>query len=100
MLFEERQFVLERDRECVLAKRARALGERHQCRTAFGDPHRSDNLRLMSLEHVKERGKMAMSKKADDDRYHMVTMCYLANVAVPSRIVREWLRDYLEEVNR
>lgn len=90
----ERDFVLDRDRECVLAKRDRS----HVC-TKLRTPHRSDNRRLLTVEHVKERGKMAMGLRAKSDRHHMVAMCWDGNVAVPSREVREWLRDYLLEVN-
>jgi hypothetical protein len=80
----------ERARECVLVKR----DPTHRC-SKMGSPHRSDNIRLLTVEHVKERGKMAMGKKADDDRWHMVAMCWDANDAVQSRVVREWMRDYL-----
>ena len=90
---DEREYVLERDRECVLHKRDPG----HVCRK-LGSKHRADNRRLLTVEHVKERGKMAMSLRATSDRWHMVAMCWDANVAVPNRETREWIRDYLKEV--
>lgn len=90
----EREFVIARDGECVLVKRDPS----HVCHR-MGFPHRADSKRLLTVEHVKERGKMAMGIKASSDRQHMVAMCFDANVAVPSRVVREWLREYLAKVN-
>lgn len=88
----ERAFVLDRDKECVLAKR----DPRHMCRR-MGSSHKSNVLRLLTVEHVKDQPMMG--KRAPSDRRHMVAMCLDANVAVPSKEVREWLRDYLKRVN-
>ena len=87
----ERQYVLERDRFCVLFIR----DPEHVCHRV-GSQHRSSNKRLLTVEHVKDHSMMG--KRAPSDRKHMVAMCLDANVAVPSKAVREWIRDYLRRV--
>ena len=64
----------------------------HECRDRFGNRHRPDDIRRMSIEHIKEslmagkRGKL------------LVTMCGAGNVGVPSKVQREWIREYLRRV--
>jgi hypothetical protein len=88
----ERAFVIDRDGECVLVKRDPA----HQCHR-MGFPHRATVTRLLTVEHVKDAPMMG--RRAASDRQHMVAMCFDANVAVPSREVRAWIREYLAKVN-
>lgn len=91
----ERQHVIDRDGRCVFA----ILDPEHVCRR-LGVPHRSDAKHLLTVEHVKHRGMLAMGRRAPSDRRHMVACCLDKNVAVPSKVEREILRTYLEEVNR
>lgn len=88
-----RSTVLQRDGECVLFKRDRS----HVCRDAFGRPHAPFALSLLSLEHVHD-GYGMTGKRAPSDPAHLVAMCHAANVAVPSKDVREWCREYLARV--
>lgn len=81
--------VLTRDRECVLWKRDPS----HACRDQWGNPHRPDDLARLSLEHVKDEPRMG--KRGPSDLRHLVAMCHAANIAVPSKAAREWMRDYL-----
>ena len=39
-----------------------------------------------------------MGRKAPDDLAHLVAMCGFANVAVPSRVIRDQIRAYLHGV--
>lgn len=77
-----------RDKACVLW----LMSKEHDCRDRFGNPHAPDDLRRMSIEHIKEslmagkRGKL------------LVTMCGAGNVGVPSKVQREWIREYLRRV--
>lgn len=87
----EREHVLRRDGRCVLHIR----DERHVCRRMLM-AHRPDSLRMLTVEHVKDQPMMG--RRAPSDRRHMVAMCYDANVAVPSKEVRAWIRDYLSRV--
>lgn len=82
---------MSRDGMCVLAIR----DPRHQCRR-LGFPHRPDVIRLLTVEHIKDQPMMG--KRAPSDRRHMVAMDFDANVAVPSREVRDWIREYLRRV--
>ena len=101
----EREFVLRRDRMCVL----RLRDPLHVC-MRMGTAHHSDRLELLTVEHVKERMLVGVPLvkehkpkghriRAKSDRRHMVAMCLDANVAVPSQVVREWIREYLAKVN-
>jgi len=87
----ERQHVLDRDRFCVLFIR----DPEHACHR-MGFPHRPSNKRLLTVEHVKDNAMMG--KRAPSDRRHMVAMCFDSNVAVPSKAMREWIREYLRRV--
>lgn len=40
-----------------------------------------------------------MGRRAPSDRKHMVALCLDANVGVPSKAEREWMRQYLASVN-
>jgi hypothetical protein len=87
----EREYVLERDRVCVLFIR----DPEHVCHR-MGFPHRPSNKRLLTVEHVKDHAMMG--KRAPSDRWHMVAMCFDANVAVQPKVVREWIREYIRRV--
>lgn len=90
---EMRRAVLLRDRECVLWKRDRM----HVCRDAWGRPHAPFALDLLSIEHVHDGYGMA-GKRAKSDLAHLVALCHAANIAVPSKDMREWMREYLAGV--
>lgn len=89
---EEREFVLRRDGECVLFKRDPS----HRC-SFMGTEHRPGDIKRLTMEHVKDAPMMG--KRAPSDRKHMVALCLDANVRVPSRVEREWMRAYLAEMN-
>jgi hypothetical protein len=91
---EVRETVLLRDRECVLVKR----DPLHVCRDQWGNWHVPWHLDKLSLEHVKD--DLRMGVRAPSDPAHLVAMCHAANVAVPSKEVRAWMREYLEAVTR
>jgi hypothetical protein len=87
-----RNFILARDKQCVLAK----LEPTHVCRDLWGQPHLSTRLDLLSLEHVKS--DLRMGVRAPSDMGHLVAMCVWANVNVPSKDQRNAIRAYLERV--
>lgn len=90
---ELRRFVLERDRECVLVKRDAF----HQCHDQWGTWHAPHDLNRLSVEHVKS--ELRMGVRAPSDPAHLVALCHGANVAVPSKDERAWMREYLLGVN-
>lgn len=69
---ELRAFVIARDGACL----ASLLDRTHQeCRDRWGDPHRPDDLRRLTLEHVREHpGGMRR-----DEPGWCVTLCHEAN---------------------
>lgn len=85
--------VLVRDRACVLSKR----DPEHVCRDQWGNRHDPDDLARLSLEHVKS--ELRAGRRAPSDPAHLVAMCHGANLAVPSKAEREWMRGYLASVN-
>ena len=89
---ETRLFVLRRDGECVLHKR----DPFHVCRDQWGAWHAPDHLLKLSIEHVKSEPRMGV--RAASDPEHLVALCHAANLAVPSKAERSWMRAYLQEV--
>ena len=86
---EVRQEVMRRDGECVLKKRDLF----HQCRDQWGDWHDSRDVNRLSLEHVKD--ELRAGVRAPSDPQHLVALCHAANVNVPSKGERQWMREYL-----
>lgn len=84
--------VVKRDGMCVLAK----LEPGHVCRDVWGNEHRSDNLRALTLEHVKD--ELRMGVRAPSLGSNLVALCGMANVSVPSKQQRELMREYLRTV--
>lgn len=89
-----RDAVFARDMACVLWVADHA----HQCRDRFGVPHAPFDMKRMTAEHVKD--SIGMGKRAPSDMAHLVAMCAAGNVGVPSKVQREWIRDYLRKVGR
>ena len=87
-----RRAVLERDGCCVLLR----LDPSHFCRTVWGEYHDPRDLDKLTIEHVKT--ERMMGRKAPTDLAHLVALCGYANVAVPSRVQRDGMRQYLREV--
>jgi hypothetical protein len=85
--------VLRRDGSCILSR----IEPGHVCSDVWGNEHRADDLDRLTCEHVHTEGSM-MGRKAPDDLAHLVAMCGFANVAVPSRVIRDQIRDYLRGV--
>ena len=88
-----RHAVLRRDGCCILLR----LDPDHRCRDRWGEYHDPRDLDKLTLEHVKL--EPMMGKKAPDDMAHLVALCGYANVAVPSRAMRDGMRQYLREVS-
>ena len=84
--------VLVRDRQCILA----TLYPDHECRDAWGWPHRPDDLARLTLEHVKEHSMMG--RRAPSDLAHLVAMCASANLRPPTKEQRAAIRAYLDRV--
>lgn len=89
---EMRRAVLARDKACVLW----IMDHGHSCRDRFGVPHAPFDERRLTIEHVKDQ--IGMGVRAPSDMAHMVALCGGANVGVPSKAEREWMRDYLRRV--
>lgn len=90
---ELRAAVLDRDRACVLWLRDPG----HACRDRWGMPHAPDDRKKLSIEHVHD-GYGTTGKRAPSDMAHCMALCGGANVGVPSKVEREWMRDYLRRV--
>lgn len=84
-----RAWVLHRDGECFLYK----LDHEHVCRDQWGRVHPPDRIDRLTLDHVKN-GPM-MGRRAPDDEWHLVAMCWAGNVGVPTREARQAERAYL-----
>lgn len=84
---EQAQATFARDKACVLW----LMDSGHSCRDRFGVPHAPDDMRRMTIEHVKEHSAMGVRGKL------LVTMCGSGNVGVPSKAQRDWIRDYLRQ---
>lgn len=85
--------VFARDGGCVLAKLEPG---HHQCRDVWGQPHAANDFDRLTLEHVKDA--LAMGKRAPNDMAHLVTLCGMVNVEVPSKAQRMLFRAYLARV--
>ena len=86
---DDRADVLSRDRGCVLA----ALEPGHVCRDAWGNRHEPDELRKLSLEHVKP--DLRMGRRGPSTPDSMVALCMAANLRPPTKAQRMLLREYL-----
>jgi hypothetical protein len=89
---ELREAILLRDRMCFMVR----LDPSHVCYDAFGREHLPTDLRLLTLEHVKDQPRMG--RRAPSDERHIVALCYRANVGVPSKVTRQAMRAYLAAV--
>lgn len=89
---EVREFVLRRDRQCILFR----MDEGHRCRDRFGNLHSAFNTDRLTLEHVKS--ELRMGRRAPSDPAHLVAMCHAGNVGVPSKEQRAAIREYLRRV--
>ncbi len=92
---ELREFILRRDKRCILAK----LDPDHVCMDIWRNVHASDDLDRLTLEHVRTGGGM-MGRRAPSDAAHLVALCGYANFSVPSKAQREAFREYLRAINR
>lgn len=81
--------VMHRDQKCILAR----LDEHHECRDRWGEPHRPDDLRRLTVEHVKS--DLRMGVRAPSDMSHLLAMCHAGNVGVPSKGQRRAMREHL-----
>lgn len=90
---ELRELVLRRDQRCFLAK----IDAAHECRDVWGQPHASDDLDRLTLEHVKAH--LAMGRRAPSDPAHLLALCGWRNsVRPPTKTERALMRSYLEAV--
>ena len=85
-----RQESAARDRRASLSK----IEPGHVCRNIWGDVHAPDDVKQLSLEHVKMTGSM-MGKRAPSTAQSMIALCAWANVRVPNRSQRNAMRAYL-----
>lgn len=88
-----RDFILDRDKVCVLAR----IDPDHMCRDQWGTPHNPADRSKLTLEHVKT--ELRMGVRAPSDRWHLIALCAGANVGVPSKVERQAFRAYLAKVN-
>lgn len=90
---EVRAFVLRRDGECLAHK----FDASHVCRDIWGTPHSPYDMDKCSLEHVKS--ELRLGRRAESDPAHLVALCAAANIGVPSKALRTYMRAYLASVN-
>ena len=89
-----RDAVFARDRRCVLFN----LDPEHVCRDRWGQPHLASRTDLLTIEHVKR--ELRMGVKAEHSMGTMVAMCWSGNLGPPTKVQRQAIRAYLEEVNQ
>lgn len=86
---ELHEYVLQRDRQCLAAR----VDPDHACRDAWGNPHAPNDLRKLTLDHVKDHPRLGL--RAPSTRYHLVAVCHAANVlgwcSANRAIERDWL---------
>ena len=90
---ELRWAVIRRDGICFVY----LLDRQHKCQDAYGNRHSPRDLHLLTVDHVHDEGGK-MGKRAPSDEQHLVAMCARANVAGPSRLVRQAERLYLDRL--
>ena len=86
---ELHEYILDRDRICIAAR----FDLSHQCRTRFGTPHRSDDRRKLTLDHVHDEA--TAGKRAKSDKWHLVAACGWANNEGWCSAHRREEREYL-----
>lgn len=84
-------YILDRDRECI----AFIVDPTHQCMTRFRQPHKPDDRRKLSLDHVHDAATSGV--RAKSDKYHLVAACGWANNEGWCSAHREDERDYLRQ---
>lgn len=84
--------VLLRDGACVLS----ILDRLHVCRDTFGVPHGPSELRLLTLEHVREHAAMG-GKKVDDPRWCVALCAFYNGPNVVTADQKQAFREYLAE---
>jgi hypothetical protein len=85
--------VLRRDGYCFMAR----ISITHVCHDRWGTWHPADDLSKLTVDHVHLDGGH-VGRRAPSDLQHLVAMCALANIAGPSRSVREAEREYLRRL--
>lgn len=85
-------YVLQRDRMCFAAMK----DPEHRCRDRFGNPHASDDLTRMTLDHVHKAATMGVRAKSIPRC--LVTMCGWANNEGWASAHRNDERIYLQEM--
>jgi len=85
-------YILDRDKVCFAAK----IDLSHQCRTRFGAPHRSDDRKKLTLDHVHDHA--TAGKRAASDKDHLIAVCGFANNEGWCSSHRMEEREYLAEV--
>ena len=70
---ETYEYVMRRDGMCLAAR----LDLGHLCRDTYGYPHRSDDRKKLTLDHVHDSAMAG--KRAPSDRRHLVSLCGWAN---------------------
>lgn len=71
----------------------------HYCYDQWGNPHRPDFPRHLTLDHVQDGGGR-MGKRAPSDLAHLVSLCYFAHLGGWATSHRPLLREYIERANR
>jgi hypothetical protein len=88
-------YIVRRDGTCLAFR----MDIAHVCRGRDGRIHSPDNAAKLTLDHVPERGRNALGKKADSDEYHLVALCHRLNGGggSPSHDLRDFERDWIAD---
>lgn len=86
-------YIMERDQMCFAAR----VDFDHVCRDTYGDIHRSNDKRKLTLDHVHDAA--TIGKRAPSDRYHLLVLCGWANTQGWASAHRNDEREYLAMVN-
>lgn len=86
-------FILARDQMCFAAR----IDFEHVCRDTYGDVHRADDKKRLTLDHVHDAA--TTGKRAPSDKYHLLALCGWANTQGWASAHRNDEREYLAMVN-
>ena len=84
-----RVMVFSRDRTCL----AFQADKSHGCTDTWHQPHGPADWTKLTLEHVPSVHGPSDVRRNDPE--HCVTLCFGANVGIPSKVLRAFCRSYL-----
>lgn len=89
-----RAYVFARDKVCIGFK----VDPDHVCRDRWGLPHAPGDGAKLTLDHVTRHKGGTLGRRPNDDARYLVAACDGLNVGVPSGLIRDAERSWLDLV--